>query len=260
MGYQNLLIEHSGAVSILKINRPKALNALSPELLKEMLSALHEMIHRDETKVIVITGEGDRAFVAGADIAAMKEMTPLEAARFAELGHMVLRMIENTAKPVIAAVNGFALGGGTELAIACDIIYASEKAVFGLPEVTLGLFPGFGGTQRLARLCGRHKAKELIFTGKKISAQEAFEIGFVNKVTSDGELMKEVLLLAEQIASNGLVAVGLAKKVINGGVDAAIETGLQLERQTFPLCFETYDCKEGLNAFLEKRKPNFKGS
>lgn len=259
MQYQNILISHEGNVSILKINRPKAMNSLNMDTLRDMVGGLHELIHRLETKVIVITGEGEKAFVAGADIAAMREMTPIQAAQFADIGHMVMHLIEVTSKPVIAAVNGYALGGGTELAIACDIIYASEKAVFGLPEVSLGLFPGFGGTQRLSRLCGRHRAKELIFTGNRISAKEAFEMDIVNKVCAEKELMKEVMQLADSICRNGMVAVGLAKKLVNGGADASLETALLLEKQTFPTCFTTDDCKEGLAAFVEKRKPAFTG-
>lgn len=259
MQYQNILISHEGNTSILKINRPKAMNSLNMDTLRDMVGGLHELIHRPETKVIVITGEGDKAFVAGADIAAMREMTPLQASQFAELGHMVMHLIEVTPKPVIAAVNGYALGGGTELAISCDIIYASDKATFGLPEVSLGLFPGFGGTQRLARLCGRHRAKEMIFTGKKITAKDAFEMDIVNKICPDKELMKEVMQLSASICANGLIAVGLAKKLINGGADASLETALLLEKQTFPTCFTTDDCKEGLAAFVEKRTPNFTG-
>jgi enoyl-CoA hydratase len=197
--------------------------------------------------------------VAGADIAEMKAMNPAEALIFSRLGHDVLGVIEGLGKPVIAAVNGFALGGGLEIALACDFIYASEKAKLGVPEVTLGIFPGFGGTQRLPRLIGKGRAKELIFTGRMIDAAEAYDIGIVNKVFPPDKLMEEVFKTARAIAQNGPVAVTLAKGAVNAGYDQGREEGEALEMTAWGNAFATADQKEGMGAFLEKRKPQFKG-
>ncbi|MDL1873024.1 hypothetical protein FBR05_12630 [Deltaproteobacteria bacterium PRO3] len=259
MEYKNLLTESKDGIFTIKVNRPKALNALNGEVLLDLLNVMHEVNRNPEAKVVVITGEGEKAFVAGADIAAMKEMTPLQAKEFCDLGHHVMRMIETCRRPVIAAVNGFALGGGLELALSCDFIYASENAKLGLPEVNLGIFPGFGGTQRLARLIGKNRAKELIFTARMISAKEAFEIGLVNKVCGATEVLKDVEVTAKEIMSKGPVAIELAKRAVNDGADLDIGSGLAVERAVFPLVFATEDRTEGVTAFLDKRKAEFKG-
>lgn len=257
MAFENLLLKKEGNVAILSINRPKALNALNTSVLEELNQAINTIEKDEEIYVVVITGEG-KAFVAGADITEMKDKTPEEAREFANLGLEVFRKIELMEKPVIAAVNGFALGGGCELAMSCDIRVAGEKAKFGQPEVGLGITPGFAGTQRLARLVGAAKAKELIFTGDMISAAEAEKIGLVNKVVSQEELMEKAMDLANKIASKGQLAVRYSKKAINRGIETDIETGMALERELFALCFATEDQKEGMTAFVEKRKPNFK--
>jgi enoyl-CoA hydratase len=257
MGYENLLIKKEGNIAKLIINRPKALNALNSQVLEELNEALSNIEKDDEVFVLIITGEG-KAFVAGADITEMKNMTPEEARKFAKLGLEVFRKIELLEKPVIAAVNGFALGGGCELAMSCDIRIAGDKAKFGQPEVGLGITPGFAGTQRLSRLVGIAKAKELIFTGDMIDAFEAEKVGLVNKVVSQDELMEEVTNLARKIASKGQIAVRYSKTAINRGIESDIETGMAMERELFSLCFATEDQKEGMTAFVDKRKPNFK--
>jgi enoyl-CoA hydratase len=206
-----------------------------------------------------LTGAGEKAFVAGADIAELVKMNPLEAKSFSRKGQKVFSKIEDIPIPAIAAVNGFALGGGSEAALACDFIYASEKAIFGLPEINLGLIPGFGGTQRLSRLVGINRAKELIFTGKNIKAREALEYGIVNKVCEPDKLMEEVMKTAELIVSKGRVALRSAKEVIQNGLQTDLETGNRIENDVFGLTMISEDAKEGTGAFLEKRKAVFKG-
>ncbi len=259
MAYKNLLVEAEEGIAILTISRPKVLNALNGETLEELQQALREVGEQGDVRVVVLTGEGEKAFVAGADIAAMKDMTPGEALTFSRLGHETLAMIENLKKPVIAAVNGYALGGGLELALACDFIYAAEGAKMGVPEVTLGIFPGFGGTQRLSRLIGKARAKELIFTGEMIDAETAYNMGIVNKVVPPGKLLEEVKKVAHRIAQNGPVGVSLAKESVNAGYDLGIEEGEAIEAATWASCYATIDQKEGMGAFLEKRKAQFKG-
>jgi enoyl-CoA hydratase len=259
MGYKNLLVEAGEGVALIKINRPQVLNALNEETLRELQQALKEVEGRKDVRAVILTGEGDKAFVAGADIAAMKAMNPTEALAFSRLGHNTLGMIENLRQPVIAAVNGFALGGGLEIALACDFIYASEKAKLGVPEVTLGIFPGFGGTQRLPRLVGKGRAKELIFTGGMIDAAEAYTLGIVNKVFPADKLMEEVTKTARAIAQNGPVAVSMAKGSVNAGYDEGGVEGEAIEITAWANVFATHDQKEGMGAFLEKRKPQFKG-
>lgn len=259
MEYKNILVSFEGEIGILMVNRPKALNALNMETLQDVQMGIQEVRNHPEIKVLILTGSGEKAFVAGADISEMKGMHSIEALNFSKLGHLTLKMIEDLDRPVIAAVNGFALGGGTELALACDFIYASENAKFGQPEVTLGIFPGFGGTQRLPRLIGKGKAKELIMTGKIISAQEAFGLGIVNRVFPQASLMEETRKVASQIAANGAVAVKLSKMVINAGFNMDLTEACSLESYAFSFGFATEDQKEGMTAFLEKRKPNFKG-
>lgn len=258
MELKNLLVEKKDGICFIKINRPKFLNSLDSLTLFELEQVMDDLNNEKDLSVIILTGEG-KAFVAGADISFMKDMTPAEAKKFSEDGARVFRKIETLNKVVIAAVNGYALGGGCELAMACDLRIASEKAVFGQPEVGLGITPGFSGTQRLPRLIGMGRAKELIFTGSNIDAQEAYRIGLVNKVTEQEKLMEECLAIANKIKSNSLSAVIYAKEAINRGIETDVETGIAYETNIFGLCFSTEDQKEGMTAFLEKRKANFKG-
>ncbi len=259
MAYENIIYEVEEAVATVTINRPKVLNALNPAVVEELALAFTEIARDPEVKVAVLTGAGDKAFVAGADIAAMAQMTALEGRRFARRGQEVLFMIEKLDKPVIAAVGGFALGGGTELAMACDFIYASTKAKFGQPEINLGIIPGFGGTQRLPRLVGRAWAKELCLTGEIIGAELAKEIGLVNRLFEPQELMPAVMKTARAIADKGRVAMRAIKTLINDGYDLPLERAIPMEAECFATCFASPDQKEGMTAFLEKRKPQFKG-
>lgn len=259
MEYRNLIIEETEGIAIVKVSRPKVLNALNSETLEELKEAAVTLDRREEICVVILTGDGERAFIAGADIQEMKDKNAYEGMIFSLKGHQALSAIESMRKPVIAAVNGYALGGGLEVALACDIIYASEKARLGFPEVSLGIHPGFGGTQRTAKILGLSRAKELIFTGRTISAQEALEIGLVSKVVPHERLMEEVLGLAKEIKANGPIAVSLAKELINRSLFVDMSSGLLLEAQSFGICFATHDQKEGMTAFLEKRKPSFKG-
>jgi enoyl-CoA hydratase len=259
MAYQNIILEVKAGVATITFNRPKALNALNNELLQEFDGALDDIIENEEVRVLVLTGAGEKAFVAGADIAELATFDALAAKRFSVMGHTIIGKLQQLSIPVIAAVNGYALGGGSELALACDFIYASENAMFGLPEITLGLIPGFGGTQRLPRLIGKNLAKELIFTGKMITAGEAQAWGLVNKVCPPAELMQAVAKTADNIAAKGRVSLREAKQAINNGTDADLTTGCRIEIDAFALCFVSEDAQEGTRAFLEKRKPEFKG-
>jgi enoyl-CoA hydratase len=258
MTYQNILTEVRDRVGIITVNRPKALNALNAETINELMQAVREFSGDKAVRVIAITGAGDKAFVAGADISGFPKMGRSGADDFAHAGHDLMRAIEASAKPVIAAVNGYALGGGTELALACDFIYAADTAVFGLPEVSLGIFPGFGGTQRLNKYVGIGMAREMIFTGRKIKADEALRIGLANKVVPLAELMNEVMKTAGAIIANSPAALALVKDVINRGATLPLNDGLTIEKQKFSECFDTPDMKEGVAAFLEKRKASFK--
>lgn len=258
MKYKNLIIEKEDEIAVLTMNRPKTLNALNSETLMELKSALESLEKDKAVKVVIITG-AERSFVAGADISEMVDMNALEAQNHSKLGQETFFKIENLCKTVIAAINGFALGGGCELAMACDIRIASSKAKFGQPEVNLGVTPGFGGTQRLPRLVGKGKAKELIFTGDIINADEALRIGLVNRVVEPEKLMEEAKNLAKKIASKGQIAVRLAKADINYGMEVDLPSGCAIEIDAFGLCFSTHDQKEGMRAFLERRKPKFKG-
>ena len=254
-----VLVEIKESIAILTINRPKALNALNPDVLKALSAALIQCNDNDDVRVMILTGAGEKSFVAGADIAAMKDMTSTDALAFAELGQGTFRLIEQIQKPVIAAVNGYALGGGTELAISCDIVLASEKARFGTPEVNLGVFPGFGGTQRLTRLLGKARAKEVIFSGEMFDAARALAIGLINRICPPEELMEEAMNLARTIMTKGPLALAMAKQAIEAGYDEDLDKGLLIERTLFALTFDTEDQKEGMGAFLEKRDPAFKG-
>ncbi len=259
MEYNNLLVEKEGAVTTIAINRPKALNALNTEVLAELIDAFQALAKDSETRVVILTGAGEKSFVAGADITYMKDLNPLEAREFAILGQGLTSLIENLPQPVIAAVNGFALGGGCELAMSCDIRVAAENAKFGQPEVGLGVVPGFGGTQRLARLVSKGKAKELLFTADVLGAQEALEIGLADRVVPAAELKSFCLNMAQKIVSKGPVAIRLCKVAVNKGLEMDLTNALSYEAEVFSLCFATEDQKEGMNAFVEKRKADFSG-
>lgn len=259
MDFENLILEYHDHIALLKINRPKALNALNGETLTELSKAFALIADDTNIRVVLLTGSGEKAFVAGADIAQMSSMNSQQARRFSQLGHNVMNQIENLPQPVIAVVNGFALGGGTELAMSCDLRLASEKAKFGQPEVTLGLLAGFGGTQRLARLVGSGRASEILFTGDMIDAQEAYRIGLVNRVYSQDELMNEAMKLAQKISSRAPLGVQLSKTAIQRGQNMDIVTGQDYEAEVFAQLFSTQDQKEGCSAFLEKRQANFQG-
>jgi len=258
MSYENIIYELEGNVCVIKFNRPKVLNAINSDLLFELENAIKVIAEDQDIKVLILTGEGNKAFIAGADIGTMKKFTPLEAKRFAQNGQRIISLLESLPIPVIACVNGFALGGGTEIAMACDFIYASENAKFGLPEINLGVIPGFGGTKRLPRLVGQSRALELCFTGKIIDAKEALNIGLVNRVFSHEQLWKETMKVAKSLAFKGRVAVRAIKNIIRNGIDRDIEVSCIMESDGFALCFSGNDGREGINAFLEKRKPVFK--
>ncbi len=260
MAYENIIFKTDDGIATIIFNRPKALNALNDDLLKEFSLALDDISKNEDIRVLILTGAGEKAFVAGADITELSTFNSLQAKIFAQKGQRTINKLQELAIPVIAAVNGFALGGGSEVALACDFIYAAESAVFGLPEITLGIMPGFGGTQRLPRLIGKNMAKEMIFTGKMIKADEAYRIGLANKICSAKSLMDEVLKTAKTIASKGKVSLRSAKYAVNTGMNSDLMTGCNNEIDAFALCFASEDAKEGTSAFLEKRKAEFKGS
>ncbi|MCP3941360.1 MAG: enoyl-CoA hydratase/isomerase family protein [Desulfobacteraceae bacterium] len=259
MSFENIIFKIENNIATILFNRPKALNALNNALFDELDSALDMVEKNTDIRVLILTGTGEKAFVAGADISELSNMNPLQAKFFSRKGQKIFSKIEALPIPAIAAVNGFALGGGSEAALACDFIYASEKAIFGLPEITLGLIPGFGGTQRLARLVGNNLAKELVFTGKNIKADKALEYGIINKICAHENLMDEVLKTANLIAAKGRVALRAAKEVIQNGTAVDLETGCRIENDGFGIAMVSEDAKEGTSAFLEKRKPVFKG-
>ena len=250
----SVIYEVTGNIATITIDRPEALNALNLDVLAELEQAVDRASTDTDVYVLIITGAG-RAFVAGADIAQMKDLTAVEGRAFGEFGNKVFLKIETLEKPVIAAVNGFALGGGCELCLACDIRIAGEKAKFGQPEVSLGITPGFGGTQRLPRLVGLSKAKELIFTAQNIDANEALRIGLVSKVVPGEELMGAAMEMADKIAKNAQVAVRQSKSAINRGMQCDMETGTSYESQAFAICFSTEDQKDAMTAFVNKEKP-----
>jgi enoyl-CoA hydratase len=254
-----VLLDRQGPVATVTLNRPDKLNALNEALLEELAMVLQDLERDATVRVAVLTGAGDKAFVAGADIEAMSEMTPARAKAFADLGHAIGDRIEGARFPVIAAVNGFALGGGCELALACDFLYASDKAKFGQPEVSLGVMPGFGGTQRLARRVGLGRARELCYTGDRIGAEEALRIGLANAVVPHGELLARVLEVAKKIASKAPLGIAQCKRVILRGADLPLATANELEAQAFAVLFGSDDQREGMKAFLEKRVAKFEG-
>ena len=250
----NILLEKKGYIAVATINRPKALNALNSEVLSDLDELVATVKADDEIRALVITGSGEKAFVAGADIGEMSTLTKEGGEAFGKHGNNVFRAIETLPIPTIAAVNGFALGGGCEMALACDIRIASEKAKFGQPEVGLGIIPGFGGTQRMARIIGTGPAMELIYTADTIDAQRALEIGMVNHVVPADQLMDEAMKLAQKICTNAQKAIRASKLAIRRGIDCDISTAVSYEALAFATCFGTEDQKEGMQAFLEKRK------
>jgi enoyl-CoA hydratase len=259
MGFSNLIVSLNDGIETITFNRPEALNALNTMLLDELATALDEVAGDENIRVLVLTGAGDKAFVAGADIKELADLSALQAKCFARKGQSVINKIIGLPIPVIAAVNGYALGGGMEVALACDFIYAAESAGLGLPETTLGLIPGFGGTQRLPRIVGPSQAKELIYTGKIITAAEALAIGLVNHVDAAGALMDAVMDTARNIAAKGRVSLRAAKEAVNNGLDTNLGTGLKIEQDAFAICMISEDAREGTRAFIEKRPPVFKG-
>lgn len=260
MTYTNISVAADQGVATLTFNRPKAMNALNSALLDELSSALYQIAADASVHVLVLTGAGEKAFVAGADISELAVLTPLQAKLFIDKGQSVISRLGELPIPVIAAVNGYALGGGMEMALGCDFIYASENAAFGLPEITLGLIPGFGGTQRLARLIGANQARELIYTGRMLKAEEARALGIVNKVVPTASLMNDVMLVAAGMASKSRVALRAAKQAVSLGLNTDLVTGLRIEQDAFAICVSCKDAKEGTAAFLEKRKPLFSSS
>jgi enoyl-CoA hydratase len=260
MKFETIEYKQEGHVGVLTIQRPQALNALNAQVLEELSTFANAISNNKEIRALVITGSGEKAFVAGADIKAMADMTPKEAEDFSTTAQTAFNSIESLPFAVIAAVNGFALGGGCELALACDIIIASEKSKFGLPEVTLGLLPSFGGTQRLSRAVGLFKAREMVFSGEFYCAYDCMNMGLVNKVTTPDQLLPEAKKLAQTIASRAPIAIAKAKQSINTGFELHINDGLKREAELFGELFSTQDQKEGIAAFIEKRQPSFIGS
>ena len=258
MLFETIELKEENSIAIIFFNRPKVLNALNNKLLDELDIAVDKIKSDFKTKVLILSGKGDKAFVAGADIVELSKLHPLESKAFSLKGQKIFSKIDELDFPSIASINGYALGGGLEIALACDFIYSSEKAIFGMPEINLGLIPGFGGTQRLSRLIGENKAKELILTGKNITAQKALEYGIVNKIYGHDIFMKEVLKTAELIAQKGKIALRTAKQAIRNGLNVDLKTGLHIENNAFGLNMASMDAKEGTMAFLEKREPNFK--
>jgi len=259
MSYENIIFEKKGKIGYVTINRPKVLNALNRAVMTELNDVFSKIKDDSEVFAVILTGAGEKSFVAGADINELAVQGPVEGADFALWGQGVLNLIENLGKPVIAAVNGFALGGGCELAMACNIRIASENAKFGQPEVNLGIIPGYGGTQRLPRLVGKGRALELILTGELIGADEAYRIGLVNKVVPLTELMSSAEKMANTILSKGPIAVKFAIEAVNHGLSGTLAEGLLLEARLFGLIASTEDKIEGTKAFIEKRKTEFKG-
>ncbi|PKM75952.1 MAG: crotonase [Firmicutes bacterium HGW-Firmicutes-15] len=259
MEFKNILLEKNDRIAILTINRPKALNALNKDTLLEIKAGVELVRDDTEVDVLIVTGAGDKAFVAGADITFMLDINPMQGRQFGRIGQNVFSLLESMEKPVIAAINGFALGGGCELAMACDFRICSDKSKFGQPEVSLGVTPGFGGTQRLPRIVGTGMAKQLLFSGDTIDAYEALRIGLVNAVLPAETLMDYVIKLARRIAARGQIAVRFCKDAVNEGMQTDIDRAMTIEADIFGLCFATEDQKEGMGAFVEKRKAQFKG-
>lgn len=252
-------LDEEDGIALVTLDRPEALNALNTEVLEELRDVLRDVEGRADLHVVILTGAGDRAFAAGADIREMRDQKPMEARRYAALGHEVARLLERMGKPVIAAINGYALGGGSELALACDVRLASDRARIGQPEVKLGIPPGFGGSQRLTRLVGRGRASELIFLGEPVDAETAAQIGLVNRVVPHDRLLEEAKGWARRMRERGPLALKLAKAAIHQTQETGLSAGLDYEVEIFSLAFATEDQDEGMEAFLEKREPRFRG-
>jgi enoyl-CoA hydratase len=259
MNFENLLVERDGAVAVVTVNRPKVLNALNTQTLDELRRAILEMKRDDAVRAVVLTGAGDKAFVAGADINELATQTPITGREHAIAGQHVLDLLEHMGKPVIAAINGYALGGGCELAMACTIRIAADTAKLGQPEINLGLIPGYAGTQRLARIVGRGRALELLLTGDQVTAQEAHRLGLVNRVVPAAELMAEAKKLAAALAAKAPIAVRYILDAVHKGLEMPFPQAQIFEATLFGLVASTEDMREGTRAFLEKRKPEFKG-
>lgn len=259
MEFETIIFETEKRIATITFNRPEALNALNSKLLLEFGQALDAVEADEEIRVLILTGAGDKSFVAGADIGEIAKCDALQGKMFAKRGQDILGRLNKLPIVVVAAVNGFALGGGCEMSLACDFVYASETAMFGLPEINLGIMPGFGGTQRLPRLIGMNMAKEMIFTGKMITAAEAREIGLVNRVCAPDALMDDVMKVAKSISFKGRVSIRAAKQAVNTGMNVDLAAGCALEVDAFALCLASEDAREGTTAFLEKRKPSFTG-
>ncbi len=254
MGSQQYIqVEKKENIAIVRINRPEKLNAMNIDAIKEIGNIMDQLDKDEGVKVVIVTGTGEKAFSAGADIEYMSKISPLDAEQYAITGHATLNKIDNLSKPVIAAVNGYALGGGCELSLACDLRIASKNAAMGQPEVTIGICPGWGGTQRLMRVVGLARAKDLIYTGRRISADEAFQMGLVNKVVELPQLMDECMNIAKMIAKNSSIAVRVSKTLLNRGIDSDINTGLKLEIFGWSLCFTHPDREQRMTAFVQKK-------
>jgi enoyl-CoA hydratase len=259
MQYQHVLFEAEAGIALVTVNRPDKLNALSAALIAELRDVFERIEENPGIRASILTGAGEKAFVAGADIKELAALSPVEMHEVARRGQQTFRMIETSSKPSVAAINGFALGGGLELAMACTVRFASDNARLGQPEVKLGLLPGYGGTQRLPRLVGRGRAMELLLAGEPVTAAEAHRIGLVNAVVPQAELLNHCRAWLGKVLANAPVAVALAMEAVDVGQDAGLEEGLRLEAASFGLCAATEDCREGTRAFLEKRKPAFAG-
>jgi len=259
MEFKYIIYEKSEGIATITLNRPEALNAFSKEVVDEVLQALEDIKNDESVRVVILTGAGEKAFSSGADIKAMKGMNALKARELSLMGEKICSALENLEKPVIAAINGYALGGGLEVAMACDLRIASENAFMGQTEVNIGLIPGWGGTQRLTRLVGKTKAKELVFTGKRIDAKTAEQLGILNLVVPADKFRETVRQFALELAQKAPVALRVAKSVINKGTDMSLDAALAMEREGFGVVASTEDLQEGVSAFAEKRKPAFKG-
>ena len=257
--YENLLYEVKDGIAFVTINRPKVRNALDQLTMAELVAAFESAVSDDQVRVVILTGSGEKAFVAGADIKEFASLSPVDGREYALAGQEVLNFIEHLGKPVIAAVNGYALGGGCELAMACTLRVASENAIFGQPEVGLGLIPGYGGSQRLPRLVGKGRALEMLLSGEPVSAESALAMGLVNRVVSQSELLSTAETLARKIMVNAPLAVRYCLEAVHRGMEMTLTEGQFLEAAMFGMCFSTEDLEEGTEAFLEKREPNFKG-
>src|SRR2546427_10202086 len=259
MTFSNILFEKKNSIAYVTVNRPKVLNALNMATMEELRAAFHDIKNDAGVRVVILTGAGEKAFIAGADIGELAKHDAVSGKEYTHRGQSVLNLIENLGKPVIACINGFALGGGCEIALACTIRLAAENAKFGLPEVKLGIIPGYGGTQRLPRLVGKGVALHLILTGGMIGAQEAYRIGLVNEVVSGAELIGRAEAILKQIAANAPLSVKYALQAVNNGVETSLSEGLLLEASLVAICTSTEDKKEGTSAFLEKRPAKFQG-